>query len=57
MKDLRTRLIVTLASSAVLASGLSVALVTASSGTTAAVAASGAASSGSPSPNVTIIDP
>jgi hypothetical protein len=58
MKNVRTRVIVTLASSAVLASGLSMAVAAVSSGTSAAVTVAGSGSSGStPTPNVTIIDP
>jgi hypothetical protein len=66
MKNVRIRVIVTLASSAVLASGLSVAAAAVSSGTSAAVssgtsAALTVASSGSsgttPTPNITVVDP
>jgi hypothetical protein len=55
MKDVRTRIIVTLASSAVLASGLGMAVAAVSSATSAAVTV--ASSPGSPTSNVTIIDP
>ncbi len=55
MKDIRTRVIVALASSAVLASGLSVVAVAASSaGPAVAAVADG---SGTASPNVTVVDP
>jgi hypothetical protein len=55
MQDVRIRVIVTLASSAVLASGLSVAAAAVSPATSAAVTM--ASSSGGPTSNVTIIDP
>ena len=57
MKFIRTRVIVALASSAVLAGGLAVTAVAASSvGATAAVAAASAPGN-SISPNVTVIEP
>ncbi len=58
MKDIRTRIIVALASSTVLASGLSMAVVAFSPGSTAAVSvADGSTPSPSASSNVIIIDP
>jgi hypothetical protein len=57
MKTIRTRVIVALASSAVLASGLSVAAVAASSAAAgAAVVADGTTSGTAASPNATIYD-
>jgi hypothetical protein len=55
MKDLRTRIIVTLAGSAVLASGLSVAAAAVSAGTSAAVTVAG--SNSGTSPNITVVEP
>lgn len=57
MKVVRTRIIVALASSAMLASGLSVAVAAVSSGSSAAVTIADGSSSGSATPNVTIVDP
>jgi hypothetical protein len=57
MKVVRTRLIVALASSAVLASGLSVAVAAVSSGSSAAVTIADGSSGTTPTPNVGIIDP
>jgi hypothetical protein len=57
MKDVRIRLIVTLASSAVLASGLSVAVAAVSTGASAAGTVASSSPSGGPTSNVTIIDP
>jgi hypothetical protein len=56
MKTIRTRVIVALASSAVLASGLSVAAAAASSVTSGAVSVAAATTSGSASPDATIYD-
>jgi hypothetical protein len=56
MKTIRTRVIVALASSAVLASGLSVAAAAASSVTSGAVSIAAATTSGSASPDATIYD-
>jgi hypothetical protein len=57
MKTIRTRVIVALASSAVLASGLSVAAVAASSAASgAAVVADGTTTGSAASPNATIYD-
>jgi hypothetical protein len=58
MKTIRTRVIVALASSAVLASGLSVAAVAVSSASAAAVpVASGGASGHVAIPDITVYDP
>jgi hypothetical protein len=58
MKSIRTRVIVALASSAVLASGLSVAAVAVSSASAAAVpVASGAVFGHAATPNITVYDP
>ena len=61
MKDIRTRIIVALASSAVLASGMSVVAVAAAgaSGSAAVTIADGStsASGTSTSPNITVYDP
>lgn len=58
MKSIRTRVAVVVASSAVLASGLSVVAVAASSATAAAVpVADGASSSTSSVPDITVYDP
>lgn len=56
MKTIRTRVIVALASSAVLASGLSVAAAAASSVTSGAVSVAAATTSGSASADATIYD-
>jgi hypothetical protein len=55
MKSIRTRVIVALASSAVLASGLSVVAAAASSATSGAVPVADGTSSANP--NATIVDP
>ncbi len=58
MKNVRTHLIVALAGSAVLASGLSVVVAAVSTGTSAAVTvASGSSSGTTPTPNITVVDP
>lgn len=57
MKTIRTRVVVALASSAVLASGLSVAAVAASSATSGAVSVAAGTTSGTvASPDATIYD-
>jgi hypothetical protein len=56
MKTIRTRVMVALASSAVLASGLSVAAVAASSAGSGAVAVADGTSGTGASPNATIYD-
>ncbi len=55
MKDVRTRITVALASSALLASGLSIAVAAVSSGSAAPVSVAGG--SNSPTTNVTIVYP
>jgi hypothetical protein len=58
MKDVRTRIVVALASSTVLASGLSVAAVAVTSGTSTAVTVAGGAPTGTAAtPNITVVDP
>jgi hypothetical protein len=56
MKTIRTRLIVALAGSAVLASGMSVVAVAASSAASGAVVVADGTTSGVASPNATIYD-
>jgi hypothetical protein len=57
MKDFRTRIIVALASSAVLAGGLSVAVAAVGSGAATVSAAATTSSGSAPVSNITVVDP